>query len=87
MPAFVARDKAMFAFWQQTHEVLAWALMALIALHVLAALKHHFLDRDDTLTRVLPRKQGLIFFCGSPGRPWWCACSRIELAHFHHRSP
>lgn len=54
VPALVERDKAMFAFWQQTHEYLSWALMALIALHVLAALKHHFVDRDDTLRRMLP---------------------------------
>ena len=57
VPALVARDKAMFAFWQQTHEVLGWMLMALIAVHVLAALKHHFLDRDDTLRRILPGKR------------------------------
>ena len=56
VPALVGRDKDMFAFWQQTHEVLAWTLIALIALHVLAALKHHFGDRDDTLRRMLPRR-------------------------------
>ena len=58
VPALVARDKAMFAFWQQTHEVLGWMLMALIAVHVLAALKHHFLERDDTLRRMLPGPKG-----------------------------
>jgi cytochrome b561 len=25
-----------------------------VALHVVAALKHHLLDRDDTLARMLP---------------------------------
>lgn len=54
VPALVPRDKAAFALWQQTHEWLAWALMALIALHVLAALKHHLVDKDDTLRRILP---------------------------------
>lgn len=54
VPALVNRDKAMFAIWQQTHEWLSWALMALIVLHVLAALKHHYFDRDDTLRRILP---------------------------------
>lgn len=57
VPALVGRDKALFAFWQQAHEWLSWALMALIALHVLAALKHHFVDRDDTLKRILPWRQ------------------------------
>jgi len=41
------------------HEVLAWSLILLSAGHVLAALKHHFLNKNDTLIRmvkVLPRK-------------------------------
>jgi cytochrome b561 len=35
------------------HEYLAWALVSLAALHGLAALKHHFIDRDLTLLRML----------------------------------
>ena len=35
------------------HEILAWSLILLVALHILAALKHHFLDRDKTLIRML----------------------------------
>lgn len=35
------------------HEYGAYALIALVALHGLAALKHHFLDKDDTLSRML----------------------------------
>lgn len=34
------------------HEVLAYATMALAAAHTLAALKHHYLDRSRTLTRM-----------------------------------
>ncbi len=37
------------------HEYLAWALIVLAALHALAALKHHFIDRDPTLVRMLGR--------------------------------
>lgn len=37
----------------EIHEVLAWTLMALVALHALAALKHHFIDRDATLRKML----------------------------------
>jgi len=37
------------------HEYLAWALVILSALHALAALKHHFIDRDATLKRMLGR--------------------------------
>ena len=35
------------------HEVLAWSLMVLVAGHALAALKHHFIDKDSTLVRML----------------------------------
>lgn len=39
----------------QVHKVLAWSLMGLVVLHGLAALKHHFIDRDATLRRMLGR--------------------------------
>ncbi len=38
----------------QFHELGAWALVILFVLHVLGALKHQFLDRDDVLARMLP---------------------------------
>ena len=37
----------------KVHELLAFALIALTILHVMAALKHHFVDRDQTLKRML----------------------------------
>ncbi|MBJ7221134.1 MULTISPECIES: cytochrome b [unclassified Brenneria] len=37
------------------HLYLAWVVVALSALHGLAALKHHFIDRDITLKRMLGR--------------------------------
>lgn len=37
------------------HYWLAWALIGLAALHGAAALKHHFIDRDATLKRMLGR--------------------------------
>ena len=36
------------------HETLFWVLIALAALHAAAAIKHHVIDRDDTLRRMLP---------------------------------
>ena len=38
------------------HTSLAWVMVALVVLHVAAALKHHFIDRDDILARMLPRR-------------------------------
>lgn len=37
------------------HEILAWSMIALILLHVAAALHHHFVLRDRVLARMLPR--------------------------------
>lgn len=37
----------------EVHEILVWSLMVLVALHALAALKHHVIDRDRTLRRIL----------------------------------
>lgn len=37
------------------HLYLAWAVVVLSVLHALAALKHHFIDRDVTLKRMLGR--------------------------------
>ena len=38
------------------HEVLAWSVISLALLHAAAAFKHHLLDRDRTLTRMLGLK-------------------------------
>ncbi|MFV3325306.1 cytochrome b [Pseudomonas sp. NY15372] len=38
------------------HLYLAWGLVIFAVLHALAALKHHFIDRDATLSRMLGRK-------------------------------
>ena len=40
--------------WAETHEVMAFAIIGLLALHVAAALKHHFVDRDGVLARMVP---------------------------------
>lgn len=38
----------------EAHELLAFAMIGLIVLHVAGALKHHLVDRDATLARMLP---------------------------------
>ncbi|MBS7543429.1 cytochrome b [Ancylobacter oerskovii] len=52
LPAPVGPDEALFERLQFLHEVLAYALLALLVLHVLATLKHQFLDRDGILRRI-----------------------------------
>ncbi|MCY0146581.1 cytochrome b [Hoeflea sp. G2-23] len=38
-----------------THQFAAWGLLGLLVLHVVGALKHHFIDRDMTLRRMALR--------------------------------
>lgn len=35
------------------HQYASYVLMVLVVIHILGALKHHFIDRDDTLKRML----------------------------------
>ena len=35
------------------HRILSWVLIGIVAVHAAGALKHHFIDRDTTLTRML----------------------------------
>jgi len=45
------------AAWVDTmggiHRYASYVLMVLVVIHILGALKHHFIDRDDTLKRML----------------------------------
>jgi len=38
----------------KTHTVLVWVMLAMLALHVLGALKHHFVSKDPTVSRMAP---------------------------------
>lgn len=46
--------------WKETHEVLAWTLVALVGIHVLAALFHHVVLRDEVLRRMVPGLRPLV---------------------------
>jgi cytochrome b561 len=53
-PLPVAQDKAVSDIVAERHEQFAWIMIALLVLHVAAALKHRFVDYDRTLDRMLP---------------------------------
>jgi cytochrome b561 len=40
--------------FSEIHEILAYLTIALLALHIGAALKHHFINKDNVLTRMIP---------------------------------
>lgn len=46
--------EALEAMLSETHEVLAFTMIALLLLHVAGALRHHFILHDTVLRRMLP---------------------------------
>lgn len=54
LPSLSDRDPALRDFALAAHEWLFIALAVIVTAHALAALKHHYLDRDRTLARMLP---------------------------------
>ncbi|KTD21153.1 cytochrome b [Legionella londiniensis] len=49
-------NKALAQFMNQLHELFAWILIVLIALHLAGALKHYFIDKDKVLQSMLPER-------------------------------
>lgn len=49
---FAAPDRAISQLAEGVHKFLAYALLALVVLHIAAALRHHFVARDDVLRRM-----------------------------------
>ena len=54
LPDLVPKDKALANVLKTVHGTLNYALLALVTAHAGAALKHHWVDRDDVLRRMLP---------------------------------
>jgi cytochrome b561 len=54
IPNLVAPDESLKKTMEETHEMLFDALVVLAVVHIAAALKHHLVDRDDVLSRMLP---------------------------------
>lgn len=54
LPVLIGKDPALKPVLEALHFWLNMLLAATVALHVLAALKHQFIDRDSVLRRMLP---------------------------------
>jgi cytochrome b561 len=54
LPDLLAKDKALGDLLALVHKSLNFTLAALVLAHAGAALKHHFVDRDGVLARMLP---------------------------------
>ncbi|RDS83916.1 cytochrome b [Dyella monticola] len=57
LPALVQADEDRADTLQTWHTEVAWVLLALITLHVAAALWHHFFLRDGVLRAMLPQRR------------------------------
>jgi cytochrome b561 len=47
-------NKALREIFHETHEIAGVILLAIVALHIAGALKHKFIDKDETMSRMLP---------------------------------
>ncbi|MDF1482196.1 cytochrome b [Extensimonas sp. H3M7-6] len=54
LPDLVGKNRELGVELEHLHKALNIGLLSLLALHVAAALKHHILDRDATLSRMSP---------------------------------
>lgn len=54
IPDLVPVNQDLYNLLHETHEVLASLLFLIVVVHVLAALGHHFIHRNDVLRRMLP---------------------------------
>ncbi len=56
LPDLVAKNRDNARILLLLHQSLNFILAAVVVFHVAAALKHHFVDRDGILARMLPRR-------------------------------
>jgi superoxide oxidase len=65
-PAVMVRDKALTLLFHGIHEISAWVLLGLIGLHILAALFHRFIVKDEVFGSMAPWKPSSL---GNPRPP------------------
>jgi len=54
LPDLVPKDRETAKILLLLHKALNYLLAAVVTIHIAAALKHHFIDRDDVMVRMLP---------------------------------
>ena len=57
LPDFVPKDKALAETLKELHGLIAYGLAGLVLLHIAGALKHHLIDKDGLLLRMLPARR------------------------------
>lgn len=54
LPDLIGKNPDLGKTLAEVHEILAYLIIGLVGVHAAAAIKHHFVDRDDVLARMLP---------------------------------
>ena len=54
LPDLIGKDKALGNLLAEVHQTLNFLLLGLVIVHIAAALEHHFIDHDSTLSKMLP---------------------------------
>jgi len=54
LPDLLAKNKQVGEALKSVHVALNWTLAVVVLLHAAAALRHHYIERDDVLHRMLP---------------------------------
>ena len=60
MPHLIGKDESLMGLFGETHEILAYTLLFVLGLHVAGALKHHVIDKDETLQRMAYKSSGMV---------------------------
>lgn len=55
LPDLLGKDESLGKLLEAVHQSLNWGLIGLLIVHVFAALKHQYVDRDGLMERMLPR--------------------------------
>jgi cytochrome b561/polyisoprenoid-binding protein YceI len=58
MPPLMDKNEQLGGVFNEVHEILGFTLIGVLALHIAGALKHHVLDKDETLQRMAWMKKG-----------------------------
>jgi cytochrome b561 len=53
VPDLVGKNEPLAHFFNEVHYWTGWAIVGLLVLHLAGAAKHHFIDKDNTLRRMM----------------------------------
>lgn len=60
MPDLVEKNKEIFAFFRESHELFGFSILLIIGLHMAGAFKHEYIDGDETLRRMTKKNLSMV---------------------------